>query len=750
MINSIVSIYKTRIIPEKRMIVENLDSYLESCPKATIADFVYIKIAQSIELKLNLPIYIQENEGYFNYLKVKDSNSSKTFYFFIDSVEWIAEMTIRISARMDVLNTFSLSLLSGNLLGERTRMIREHRNRYKRKNSLEFLPIIDRISEGSSYPMRRVGNLEPIKEKAGLPFWSIAYYSESTDARSPILAEALPSKNVSIKAPQGDYPSNVIFPNFSNFSVGDIYFVARPDNAPESSNLVNVQVKSPTEIYNDFQIGATKEALNRIATLLAVSFEIKSVSSETAFLSFKKYWYFDDLTLAEIEGPIEVGLKKSLSTNVYLKCGVYHKTASPNSPSSISSILNLPSFPFVDYILKKSFPLKTSKEIERTGSLLMKILEFPYSPFPFKTDGDGDLILQKGWAFDMGRLFFYEDDPDFSADFDHEILSEPIKEAGKAVPMSEFTAGTLWRKKDPKFFNSEFTSCKVIYDSFVWEWKFENYRPSENPSIMMRYRFSDSFLSEMIFQFRFKDIPSTSWVETMDFDRLIVSTRSLERPIFSVPYLDYLRTSYNYDLKKNSVQKDLEGLGIALSSINSGLSLASRFASGKGGGVVGGVAGVAGIGTSLLGDLVNFSVGAEMRGEALANSIRNLQRQGASVSGSSDYSIFRSYSNGYPCLAVYQPEPQFTEVIQKSFHLYGYACEKIGAPTAESLKSRIYFNFLQCDPDLSTEEGSRMQKWQREEMSSLLNSGITIFHERNGIYDFSQIYENSETLIFEE
>ena len=40
MINSIVSIYKTRIIPEKRMIVENLDSYLESCPKATIADFI--------------------------------------------------------------------------------------------------------------------------------------------------------------------------------------------------------------------------------------------------------------------------------------------------------------------------------------------------------------------------------------------------------------------------------------------------------------------------------------------------------------------------------------------------------------------------------------------------------------------------------------------------------------------------------------------------------------------------------------
>ena len=73
------------------------------------------------------------------------------------------------------------------------------------------------------------------------------------------------------------------------------------------------------------------------------------------------------------------------------------------------------------------------------------------------------------------------------------------------------------------------------------------------------------------------------------------------------------------------------------------------------------------------------------------------------------------------------------------FYYCGYAYQNYGKP---DLNSRLWFNFVQCDPVF---ERNHVYNEYLDDISVHFKLGVTIFHhDENGNYDLKQTKENWE------
>ena len=73
------------------------------------------------------------------------------------------------------------------------------------------------------------------------------------------------------------------------------------------------------------------------------------------------------------------------------------------------------------------------------------------------------------------------------------------------------------------------------------------------------------------------------------------------------------------------------------------------------------------------------------------------------------------------------------------FYYCGYADDVQGIPNTSS---RYWFNYLQCDAVINSENvyGEFL-----DDIVARYAIGVTVYHNRNGEYNFDQTYENFET-----
>lgn len=80
MANATITIYKTKIAPEKNALIEDIEEYLSECFQESY-EIQYQKIASSIEVKLDMHQSMQSDMNLGNYASIRQEG--RLWYFFL-------------------------------------------------------------------------------------------------------------------------------------------------------------------------------------------------------------------------------------------------------------------------------------------------------------------------------------------------------------------------------------------------------------------------------------------------------------------------------------------------------------------------------------------------------------------------------------------------------------------------------------------------------------------------------------------
>lgn len=133
MATSLLKIYKdSKVYSDRNFLVESIEDYLSTLNVITISEFQFIRHDLDLEIKIDLSqVYQEFNVNYnYNYVSIKNSNSSRTCYYFIINKTQLSQSTIRLTLRMDVLNTFKIN--DDYTIDDKTLVLREHKDRLQK------------------------------------------------------------------------------------------------------------------------------------------------------------------------------------------------------------------------------------------------------------------------------------------------------------------------------------------------------------------------------------------------------------------------------------------------------------------------------------------------------------------------------------------------------------------------------------------------------------------------------------------
>ena len=602
------------------------------------------------------------------------------------------------------------------------------------------MPIIDRFPEGISGNFRRTSKeaielSENVKTGKGFD-WTAFYFSDGTDASSPIssfLVADEPLFQKTLKAGEDTLSVNPStgYPNSSSvyFCLCEAYSTKVAFNQLSSQN---------TRVVT---LGETAQIDGRDCIVLAarVWYDYKSATSTSGAYLYK-LWYDKNGLFVKEE---QVGGIENLLNNITApKCArVFSGTSA--RPTSMAAILRLPT---LEGFFKKDMDdldrIVAESDIDRTALGLKKAICLPYRPF----DRDASGYLPEGCFVVAGKILLARDDLESTIEFTPK--GRDLYLPSMTAKPTEATDGKATALRlEPKVFSSEFRFSKLVYDSFSIVLKGEdcyfntNLSETGNNKVVFKFFASPSMVSEF-------DLTLYSWpgwsaeefilspVWSEDYPLHLIINRNNETPVYTSAYLDYLRTGYNYDLKSQAVQLGMQGLGIAISAINAGVGIAATFATG-------GLAAPYAVSaaTGFASSIANIGKTAAENQRGNAQRLKELQAQGASVAGNSDFAVSKRYTKNRVSLETYSVEPRLIDSARSFFYLKGYATDEIKAPNCHS---RAHFDFIECEPVFQPEALSLFPKWMLDLIADDLRQGVTVMHAVNGDYDIAQTSSNYE------
>lgn len=666
--------------------------------------------------------------------------------YFIEKIERVSDQVVRVRLLFDELNFMSaIGSADGiaSFLSDRTRVTREHKDRFaKSKTGNSYLPVIDRFPEGISGNFRRTSKeaIElPENVKTGKGFdWTAFYFSDGTDASSPISSFLVADEPLFQKTLKAAEDSLSVNPSTGYPNSSSVYFCL--SEASSTKVAFNQLMSQNTRVMT---LGETAQIDGRDCIVLAarVWYDYDSATSTSGAYLYK-LWYDKNGLFVKEE---QVGGIENLLNNITApKCArVFSGTSA--RPTSMAAILRLPT---LGIFFKKDVDdidrIVAESEIDRTALGLKKAICLPYRPF----DRDASGYLPEGCFVVAGKILLARDDLESTISFTPKgrdfhlpyMTAKPTEATdGKATAL----------RLEPKVYSSEFRFAKIVYDSFAIVLKGEesyfNTNLSEigNDKIVFKFFASPSMVSE--FDLTLYSWPGFSAEEFIltpiwgeDYPLHLVINRNNETPVYTSAYLDYLRTGYNYDLKSQAVQLGMQGLGIAISAINAGVGIAATFTPGVG---IAAAPYAVSAATGFASSIANIGKTAAENERGNAQRLKELQAQGASVAGNSDFAVSKRYTKNRASLESYSVEPRLIESARSFFYLKGYATDEIKAP---SCHTRAHFDFVECDPVFQPEALSLFPKWMLDLIADDLRQGVTVLHPVSGDYDIAQTSSNYE------
>lgn len=730
---------------QRNNVFDDIEEYLASfCTKVYEADNIQLQqIEFNKTLRIDKPeIFAQLNE--FNYcyvsLDVLNENGQVdcTYYYFIDDVKRRGSQTIELSLTLDTVQTFYNEIF--NLLSPRTRVLREHTNRFlgkEHRDALNKLPwaTIDRNSEGLNPPLYRLSRgseILPDERLEAAGAWFLVYQTANditADTRQPVVAYLMPENSIKVSS-ANDLPAGYHLNTFTSEELQGDYANILIDGKDGNDGAY-------FDSFSSYKVGGSLDGGTIRALQLNGSNYLKVFIKEPPTL----------------QGPAYYIEKTILPSNPYSSVKVMDG-ANVRKANTLLTALDFqnnpgPFFQYEQLFLSDAstyFDLAPFSTLKRTDTRLMKIIKLPYYPLTASYDSKGTLILNDA-VLENGKIKVNNFEDDF---FNENIKGERNYVYARRAfysPVNTTNVTTFggrqylaWNAvQDPKIFNSEFYQEKIQYDNYSYLYKFEDFNITDPLKQLDNYRLaceisykqSSIMASRMVFWFDWGQIAKRNGLTsfeprtTQDYGEFLFVERSNEMPIYNNAYIDYINNGYNYDRKNLDEQKASRWVNFGANILTGTAQTAVGLATGNAFSITKAVGEVGGTFSTIYNNII-AQASAERGLEQKQNDLR---RQASTVSACDDMSLFQLYGRNLLLSFRYGCSNEVLDNIKKLFHFYGYASARTGKP---NIDNRYWFNFVQCTPDfiLSSAYKNTMFLNYADDISQRLGEGLTIYHVR--------------------
>ena len=393
--------------------------------------------------------------------------------------------------------------------------------------------------------------------------------------------------------------------------------------------------------------------------------------------------------------------------------------------------------------------------LDKTDAKNIKLIKLPYCPYDFTiTDGKLD-IASSAWNYEK----ITQANGDFYClkltDLNNK-LTRNIKENNSINPFSNIFVDeydnlnpqlsnlrVTNRQLESKMYHSEFYAPKLVYDSFTFDFELEKinqeyYYDTSHRKLSIKFIMTRTINSRFMFQMSSLKFA----LSNSNYAQYVPIARNNEEVLYNVPYIQYVRTGINYDVKSKNLQltSNLVGTGLSVASIGASLLLPSVPLK---------VAGVVGSLVSMAMSVKSTIVSAVQNEEALKQKELQLKNQTASVAGSDDVDLMSEYAQNRLKYLEYIPTPNMYHTLEELFFYAGYTSNRMGTP---SHNTRVNFDYLECEASLEA-TGANIPQDILDEITNAFKAGVTFIHKTTratDAWDMEQKYENWEKELMEE
>lgn len=724
-ITSTLKIYKKcQIIPERRLVVDNITVYLGTLTGTnTISNFQYIRHALRIDIKVDLSQVNQEFTSEYNYCSIVNSDSSKTVYYYVRKMKQVAQSTILFELEMDVLNTFKWNV--DFAVSPKTEVYREHKDRYIKVTSggvNTYVPDVDYYSEGIDAPLFRGSNTELRDSRVNVK-WYLIYKNRTTPT------EGSPSVIDCYCAPESAISAKVN---------GDLVFNGY--NAPDGYEYICIspkfylsQIRCETSNGNNYYSSDNGSDY--------IGFIISPLNDNTIFVR-QVHFYTNGDSPMTITSEFCDYCKFYLGGTPMNEIACQIRTLAQGFPEQVPSGSD-------NYIWKcgeQVYNLSPFSSLDRTDVLLNKIIALPYFPSNYTMSGT-TMVIPSQWFYDgvTGFLKLVDINTKFANAITSQ-LTDPIRSHLPIRASSYFVDGNRDDKYELKLYHSDFYQVKFVYDSFSYVIQAEKIDFRYVSYTQTNFNFSFIHTNTMNSRFLFGSFGSYYWRYIQeDYMPFLSVARNNEVVLFNSPYLNYLRTSYNFDVKARDRQIKATETGSAIGLIGSGAGMVMSWASMN---PVVAISGTMSAGTSIASNIVNRINSVAQAEENFARKQEEMKIQSVSIAGADDLDLLEYYSNNKAKLCIYEISARMKDLVSDLFYYCGYKTNETKIP---AINTRRQFNYLECNLHIVEVYSTLGGKYIPDECINKLKEdylvGVTFIHHYNSTWDLQQESTNLETSI---
>lgn len=600
---------------------------------------------------------------------------------------------------------------------------------------------IDYIQEGINPILQCQGGMgEALEDKTPLnQHWHLLYRnvndpsdSEAANLSNPVECYLIPEESMTIIT--GAIVGGRL--NYSSLELGKVYKIPFTDNS--ATDIITLDdgtnLGSGNMSFGDTRglILIYRNSNNRFSVMLLTAPSSSAVDEYTRAYSYEsEYLTLNHLPLA------------------------YEKITAPTKPDDFDEWLHISGE--AGSWSSGSTPRVTDSidGLDRTDARNIKLIKLPYAPYDFTiTGGKIDISSDVNWSFapipQSGGDCYALKLNDINTKLQHQLstlgmTADPfwyltVHTSYDAVKNASANDDRVVGDLESKLFNSEFFQPTYFYDSF--QFKAELEKVDVDKFITDRIYWDDvttiTFtMTKTInskFSFSFDDYYTR--LATSNLPKVLPIARNNEEVLYNVPYLNYVRTGFNYDVKAKNLQNQSNAIGIGISGGTLALSLLLPSIPLKVAGVVGSLASMA---MSVKGAIVS-NQSAE---NSIQSKLTQARNQTDSVAGSDDVDLMTEYCGNRLRYIEYNPNPVMKSLLNDLFFYAGYRSDRMGLPNHNT---RIHFDYLECEASL--ESIRSIPDDCLKELANSFKAGVTYIHYVSGVgWDMAQSKENWERSI---
>lgn len=392
------------------------------------------------------------------------------------------------------------------------------------------------------------------------------------------------------------------------------------------------------------------------------------------------------------------------------------------------------------------------RDIDVSDSKIMKIVQCPYCPakntYIPDYEGEHAMIVENANGFYWDnyngkhciKMTLFDSR---MAQYSPKLITNHNIALALSIPSShQIGYNSIY---ETKLYNSAFTTRKIVYENNVYNIDFERIDFDDDEEIYGQLGYKVEYIQsrEVSGNFIYKvSINGCNGVNKhlSDFEQYTYCETHNEKALFNSEYLNYMRVGYNYDIKQKNRQAVISSIGAGLSVVGAVASFAS--------GPMGAVAGIS-LATNAISTTVNLISNLSKSEDAIRQKQEQLASQAGSVANN-DLIDLKAYSSKNLLYYIqYNMTEEMKQALTTLFHLTGYACSASGIP---NFNSRWWFNYVKFNPvfnSMSQIDNAGITNEFIDDFVNRCNIGVTIYHKRDGLYDFAQLYENMEVNLYE-